>query len=184
TTASVDLTIRDISAGAAPACTCSTALLDAPWDVAARAPGSGPGASMADAAPAAAPRQGEIPQEYREASAEELDRRIRAAKAELGDRAVVLGHFYQRDEVVQSADYVGASFQLATAAKAHTEAEAIIFCGVHFMAETADLLSAPEQAVILPTLAAGCSMADMADIDQVEECWEQLMEVYGGEEPD
>ena len=133
--------------------------------------------------PAASPRQGEIPQEYRDASAEELDRRIRAAKAELGDRAVVLGHFYQRDEVIQYADYVGDSFQLANAAKARTEAEAIIFCGVHFMAETADLLSGPDQAVILPNLAAGCSMADMADIDQVEECWEQLMEVYGGEVP-
>src|SRR5699024_11931076 len=82
---------------------------------------------------------------------------------------------------VRYADYVGDSFQLAKAATAHREAEAIIFCGVHFMAETADLLSAPEQAVILPNLAAGCSMADMADIDQVEECWEQLMEVYGEE---
>ena len=165
TTASVDLTLRDISTGAATGSTCTTELLDAPWDVDARDPGYGPGSSMFDPAPATAPRQGEIPQEYREASAEELDRRIRAAKAELGDRAVVLGHFYQRDEVVQHADYVGDSFQLATAAKAHPDAEAIIFCGVHFMAETADLLSAPEQAVVLPNLAAGCSMADMADID-------------------
>lgn len=182
-TASVDLTLRDISSGAASGSSCSTELLDAPWDVDARDPGYGPGASMADPIPAASPRQGEIPQEYRDASTEELDRRIRAAKAELGDRAVVLGHFYQRDEVIQYADYVGDSFQLATAAKARTEAEAIIFCGVHFMAETADLLSGPDQAVILPNLAAGCSMADMADIDQVEECWEQLMEVYGGEVP-
>ena len=92
---------------------------------------------------------------------------------------MILGHFYQREEVVRHADYVGDSFQLANAAKAHPEAEAIVFCGVHFMAETADLLSTPEQAVILPNLAAGCSMADMADIDQVEECWEQLEEVYG-----
>src|SRR5699024_6719693 len=81
------------------------------------------------------------------------------------------------------ADFVGDSFQLANASLTRPEAEAIIFCGVHFMAETADLLSGPDQAVILPNLAAGCSMADMADIDQVEECWEQLMEVYG-EEPD
>ncbi|GAA1491071.1 quinolinate synthase NadA [Brachybacterium sacelli] len=184
-TASVDLTLRDISAGTTGGGTCTTELLDAPWDVDARDPGYGPGASMADTAPATAPRQGEIPQEYRAASSEELDRRIRAAKAELGDRVMVLGHFYQRDEVVQYADYVGDSFQLATAATARTEAEAIIFCGVHFMAETADLLSTPEQAVILPNLAAGCSMADMADIDQVEECWEQLMEVYGeGEDAD
>ena len=179
-TASVDLTLRAQNRGGAAA-GCATTLLDAPWDVDARDPGYGPGASMDDAIPAAAPRQGEIPAEYREAGAEELDRRIRAAKAELGDRVVVLGHFYQRDEVIQYADYVGDSFQLATAAKARTEAEAIIFCGVHFMAETADLLSTPEQAVILPNLAAGCSMADMADIDQVEEAWEQLMELYADE---
>ncbi|HET8896355.1 MAG TPA: quinolinate synthase NadA, partial [Protaetiibacter sp.] len=83
--------------------------------------------------------------------------------------------------VVQYADFVGDSFQLANAAKAKPEAEAIIFCGVHFMAETADLLSRPEQAVILPNLAAGCSMADMADIDSVEECWEQLEALYGTE---
>src|SRR5690625_4534458 len=179
TTSSVDLTIRDISTGAASGSTCAATLLAAPWDID-RVPDSyGPGASMDDPVPADAPRQGEIPREYREASEAELDRRIRAAKAELGERVVVLGHFYQRDEVVQYADYVGDSFQLAKAATAHQEAEAIIFCGVHFMAETADLLSAPEQAVILPNLAAGCSMADMADIDHVEECWEQLMEVYG-----
>ena len=181
TTASVDLTLRDISRGAAAGSSCSTRLLDAPWDVDREDPGYGPGASLADPIPAAAPRQGEIPAEYREASAEELDERIRAAKQRLGDRVIVLGHFYQRDEVVRHADYVGDSFQLATAAKARTEAEAIVFCGVHFMAETADLLSPPQQAVILPNLAAGCSMADMADIDQVEECWEQLMEVLGDE---
>jgi len=184
TTASVDLTLRELNTRGATDASCSTSLLDAPWDVDASGPGYGPGASMADAIPAASLAQGEIPAEYREASAEELDRRILAAKAELGDRVVVLGHFYQRDEVVQYADYVGDSFQLATAAKARTKAEAIIFCGVHFMAETADLLSTPEQSVILPNLAAGCSMADMADIDQVEEAWEQLMEVYGGESED
>ncbi|MBN9179515.1 MAG: quinolinate synthase NadA, partial [Microbacterium sp.] len=116
---------------------------------------------------------------YRAASEEELADRIRAAKRTLGDRVVVLGHFYQREEVIAHADYVGDSFQLANAAQARTGAEAIVFCGVHFMAETADLLSTPDQAVILPNLAAGCSMADMADIDQVEECWEQLADVYG-----
>jgi len=184
TTASVDLTLRDLNARSTTGSSCSTRLLDAPWDVDAAGPGYGPGASMADTLPAGAPSQGTIPQEYREASAEELDRRILAAKAELGDRVVVLGHFYQRDEVVRYADHVGDSFQLATAAKARTEAEAIVFCGVHFMAETADLLSGPEQSVILPNLAAGCSMADMADIDQVEDAWEQLMEVYGGESED
>jgi len=134
---------------------------------------------MGDVIPTGSPRQGELPLEYREASADELDARIRAAKATLGDRVVVLGHFYQREEVVAHADYVGDSFQLANAAKAHPEAEAIVFCGVHFMAETADLLSGPDQAVILPNLAAGCSMADMADIDQVEEAWEQLAEILG-----
>ncbi len=92
---------------------------------------------------------------------------------------VILGHFYQREEVVTHADEVGDSFQLATAATMRPDAEAIVFCGVHFMAETADLLSQPDQAVILPNLAAGCSMADMADIDQVEECWEQLADVLG-----
>ena len=184
TTSSVDLTLRDLNARGTTGTSCSSRLLDAPWDVDSAGPGYGPGASMADTLPAGAPSQGTIPQEYREASAEELDRRILAAKAELGDRVVVLGHFYQRDEVVRYADHVGDSFQLATAAKARAEAEAIVFCGVHFMAETADLLSGPEQCVILPNLAAGCSMADMADIDQVEDAWEQLMEVYGGESED
>ena len=88
-------------------------------------------------------------------------------------------HFYQRDEVIQYADFVGDSFQLAQAAKARPKAEAIVFCGVHFMAETADMLSRADQAVILPNLAAGCSMADMADLDSVEDCWEQLIELLG-----
>ncbi|MEE1619570.1 quinolinate synthase NadA [Brachybacterium sp. J153] len=159
------------------ATSCSTRLLTDPWVIDREDPGYGPGASMGDRIPLAAPRQGEIPEEYRTASEEELADRIRAAKAALGSRVVILGHFYQRDEVVEHADYVGDSFQLATAATAHPEAEAIVFCGVHFMAETADILSRPEQAVILPNLAAGCSMADMADIDQVEDCWEQLGEI-------
>jgi quinolinate synthase len=134
---------------------------------------------MGDVIPAGSPRQGELPAAYREASEADLHERIVAAKRALGDHVVILGHFYQREEVVVHADYVGDSFQLANAAKAHPEAEAIVFCGVHFMAETADLLSRPEQAVILPNLAAGCSMADMANIDQVEDCWEQLAEIYG-----
>ncbi|MEE1650031.1 quinolinate synthase NadA [Brachybacterium sp. J144] len=161
------------------ATSCSTRLLTDPWVIDREDPGYGPGASMGDRIPLGAPRQGEIPEEYRTASEEELADRIRAAKAALGSRVVILGHFYQRDEVVEHADYVGDSFQLATAATAHPEAEAIVFCGVHFMAETADILSRPEQAVILPNLAAGCSMADMADIDQVEDCWEQLGEITG-----
>ncbi len=175
---SVDLEIRAIVEGRAGGETCSTDLASGPWTFD-TVPGYGPGASMGDVIPTGSPRQGELPAEYRTASADELDARIRAAKAALGDRVVVLGHFYQREEVVRHADYVGDSFQLANAALEHPDAEAIVFCGVHFMAETADLLSRPEQAVILPNLAAGCSMADMADIDQVEDAWEQLEDVYG-----
>ncbi|MCR2809745.1 MULTISPECIES: quinolinate synthase NadA [unclassified Microbacterium] len=175
---SVDHTIQAIVTGASTTETCTTELAAGPWNFDSR-PGYGPGSSMGDVIPTGSPRQGELPMEYREASAEQLDLRVRAAKATLGDRVKILGHFYQREEVVRHADYIGDSFQLANAAKAHPEAEAIVFCGVHFMAETADLLSRPEQAVILPNLAAGCSMADMADIDQVEDCWEQLAEIYG-----
>lgn len=181
---SVDHAIQAIVSGASTDATCTTDLAVGPWDFDTR-PGYGPGSSMGDVIPTGAPRQGELPQQYRDASDDELDARIRAAKATLGDRVVVLGHFYQREEVVRHADYVGDSFQLANAAKERPEAEAIVFCGVHFMAETADLLSRPDQAVILPNLAAGCSMADMADIDQVEECWEQLEDVLGDlETPD
>jgi quinolinate synthase len=179
--ASVDRTIRLVEQGAASGSTCSPELAKGPWEFDAGAPGYGPGSSMGDVIPVGSPRQGELPREYRDASPEELDARIRAAKEILGERVVILGHFYQRDEVVQYADYVGDSFQLAGAAKSKADAEAIIFCGVHFMAETADLLSGPEQAVILPNLAAGCSMADMADIDSVRECWEALTELYGTE---
>lgn len=167
--------------GTAPATsTCSTDLAASPWDFApAVAAGYGPGASEADTVPAGAPAQPVIPEEYQHASAEELDRRITAAKQTLGERVVVLGHFYQRDEIVKHADFLGDSFQLARAARSKPEAEAIVFCGVHFMAETADILSGDHQSVILPNLAAGCSMADMADEDSVEEAWEQLMDVLG-----
>lgn len=171
---------------AATGSTCSPALAKGPWDydlaeALAGVPAYGPGASSGDVAPAATPRQGQLPEEYKLASDAELSERILAAKAALGERAVILGHFYQRDEVVRYADFVGDSFQLANAALTRPDAEAIIFCGVHFMAETADILSKPEQAVILPNLAAGCSMADMADADSVAECWEQLGEVFGTE---
>ncbi|MEV7573048.1 quinolinate synthase NadA [Pseudarthrobacter sp. NPDC089323] len=171
---------------AAKGSTCSPALAKGPWDydlaeALAGVPAYGPGASSADVAPAATPRQGQLPEEYKLASDAELAERITAAKAALGDCAVILGHFYQRDEVVQYADFVGDSFQLANAALTRPDAEAIIFCGVHFMAETADILSKPDQAVILPNLAAGCSMADMADADSVAECWEQLEEIFGTE---
>ena len=167
--------------GTAPApSTCSTDLSANPWDFApAVSAGYGPGASEDDVVPAGAPAQPVIPEEYQHASAEELDRRITAAKQTLGERVVVLGHFYQRDEIVKHADFLGDSFQLARAARSRPEAEAIVFCGVHFMAETADILSGEHQSVILPNLAAGCSMADMADEDSVEEAWEQLMDVLG-----
>ena len=165
----------------APDSTCSTDLAANPWDTPA---GYGPGASQEDKIPSGYPVQGGLPAEYKSASAEELDTRIRAARETLGERAVILGHFYQRDEVVQYADFVGDSFQLANAALTRDKAEAIIFCGVHFMAETADILSKPEQAVILPNLAAGCSMADMADGPSVQQCWDELTELYKDEEDD
>ncbi|GGJ71393.1 quinolinate synthase NadA [Glutamicibacter ardleyensis] len=164
----------------APDSTCSTDLATNPWDTPA---GYGPGASQEDNIPTGYPVQGGLPEEYKRASDEELDTRIRAARETLGERAVILGHFYQRDEVVQYADFVGDSFQLANAAQTRDKAEAIIFCGVHFMAETADILSKPEQAVILPNLAAGCSMADMADGPSVQQCWDELSELYK-DEPD
>jgi quinolinate synthase len=103
-----------------------------------------------------------------------LVQRARAAKAALGDRLFVLGHHYQRDEVIQFADVTGDSFKLAREAAARPEAEFIIFCGVHFMAESADILTSNAQRVILPDLAAGCSMADMAALSQVESAWEVL----------
>ncbi|MGV0111155.1 quinolinate synthase NadA [Arthrobacter sp. CP30] len=178
----IELISRDAADGAVPASTCSPDLVRDPWTIdALPMPQYGPGASMADPAPPATPRQGELPEDYRTASAEDLDRRIRAAKATLGESVVILGHFYQRDEVVQYADFVGDSYQLARAATERPEAEAIVFCGVHFMAETADMLSTAGQSVILPNLAAGCSMADMADIDSVTECWDQLTELFGTE---
>ena len=179
---SVDTTIQLIRTGAADGATCAPELADGPWTFdLSPLPSYGPGASMGDVIPTGSPRQGQLPTEYQRASNDELHHRIRAAKATLGDRVVVLGHFYQRDEVVQHADFLGDSFQLANAAQTVPNAEAIVFCGVHFMAETADILAQPGQSVILPNLAAGCSMADMADIDSVTECWEQLEALYGTE---
>ena len=110
---------------------------------------------------------------------EELDVRIVEARAALGARLVVLGHHYQRNEIIKFADLRGDSFKLSQYAASQDRAEFIIFCGVHFMAETADILSAPHQKVILPNLTAGCSMADMAPIDDVLDCWDDLQEVLG-----
>jgi quinolinate synthase len=181
---SIDETIQLIRIGEQPGGTknstqvCSSTLADSPW-LFDETPSYGPGASMSDTLPTGSPTQGILPREYRQASKAELDLRIRAVKHAMGDRLLILGHFYQRDEVVQYADFVGDSFQLAQVAKSRPAAEAIVFCGVHFMAETADMLSTPEQAVILPNLAAGCSMADMADIDSVTDCWEDLEAIFG-----
>lgn len=116
----------------------------------------------------------DCPGELPAASDPALVERARAARAALGDRAFVLGHHYQRDEVIQFADVTGDSFKLAREAAARPDAEYIVFCGVHFMAESADILTSDAQKVVLPDLAAGCSMADMATFDQVEECWEVL----------
>lgn len=160
---------------------CAPEVLLPPWVGADPFVGYGPGSSMSDPIPTGSPRQGAIPQEYRDASDEELDARIVAAKATLGDRVVVLGHYYQRDEIVKHADFLGDSFQLARASQTKPEAEAIVFCGVHFMAETADILSSDHQAVILPNLGAGCSMADMADEPSVDACWAELTELFGNE---
>ncbi|GGO53397.1 quinolinate synthase A [Streptomyces daqingensis] len=106
----------------------------------------------------------------------DLVERARAAKAKLGERVFVLGHHYQRDEVIEFADVTGDSFKLARDAAARPEAEYIVFCGVHFMAESADILTSAGQQVVLPDLAAGCSMADMATAEQVAECWDVLTE--------
>ncbi len=113
-----------------------------------------------------------------EASGPDLIARAVAARAALGSRAMILGHHYQRDEVIQFADITGDSFKLAQAAEANTSAEFIFFCGVHFMAESADILTNSKQKVILPDLAAGCSMADMATAKQVDDCW-QVLEKLG-----
>ncbi len=118
-----------------------------------------------------------LPERYTNATPEELDRRIAAAKSALGDRVLVLGHHYQRDEVMKWADAKGDSFGLSRIAAQRHDAEYVVFCGVHFMAESADILTAEHQQVLLPDLNAGCSMADMADADSVEEAWESLAEV-------
>ncbi len=120
--------------------------------------------------------QAPLPEAIRALSPEETDARITRARETLGKRAVILGHHYQREEIIRHADFRGDSFKLSQLAANRKEAKYIVFCGVHFMAESADILSADSQTVILPNLNAGCSMADMADIYQVEECWEQLEE--------
>jgi quinolinate synthase len=120
-----------------------------------------------------------LPEPITAAPAQEVQERIAAARAALGERLVILGHHYQRDEVIRHADFTGDSFKLAQLANTRPQAELIVFCGVHFMAESADILSAPHQKVMLPDMNAGCTMADMAEIDQVEQCWEEITSVIG-----
>jgi len=177
TTVSIDAKVK-----AAPAAElCSSELQWDPWayDVKpdeSRPPVYGAGASQWDTTPPSAPVQTEIPERYRSMSGEEIARRLATAKARLGSRLVILGHHYQRDEIIRWADFRGDSFKLSQQAASRREADYIVFCGVHFMAESADILAADHQRVILPNLAAGCSMADMADEAQVLSCWKQLGE--------
>ncbi len=124
-------------------------------------------------------QQEEISTEYSELSPETVDRRLIEAKRRLGNRVFILGHHYQRDEVIKLSDVRGDSLKLARIAAEQKEREHIVFCGVHFMAETADILSQAHQKVILPDLSAGCSMADMADVMSVQVAWEDLSDVLG-----
>ncbi len=118
-----------------------------------------------------------LPDHFTQLNDSELDNRIHEARAKLGRRLVILGHHYQRDEVIKFADVRGDSFKLAQWAARQKDAEYIVFCGVHFMAESADILSADYQKVVLPDMSAGCSMADMAALDQVESCWDELARI-------
>tara|TARA_R110000764_G_scaffold112082_1_gene198825 strand:+ start:2427 stop:3632 length:1206 start_codon:yes stop_codon:yes gene_type:complete len=120
-----------------------------------------------------------VPTRYLKLTPEELTEGITFARNEIGNKAVLLGHHYQRDDVIKFADFTGDSYQLSKAASEITDAKWIIFCGVHFMAETADILTSPDQNVLLPNMAAGCSMADMATASQVEQSWEALKYVLG-----
>src|SRR5262245_2115968 len=122
-----------------------------------------------------------LPEPIRTSSPEEVQERILRARSALLGRVVVLGHHYQRDEVIRHADFTGDSFKLAQLAATRPEADFIVFCGVHFMAESADVLKAPHQTVVLPDMNAGCTMADMAEIDQVEEAWDHVTSVVGDE---
>src|SRR5690606_31485279 len=117
--------------------------------------------------------------EYFDASPEELDARLKSVRAELGDRVTILGHHYQADDVIAFADQTGDSYALARKAAALGRHSAIVFLGVHFMAETADVLTEPERPVILPDLRAGCTMADMASNAPVERAWDRIVGVVG-----
>ena len=120
-----------------------------------------------------------LPERYRDMTTEQLEERVREVKAKLGDKLFIPGHHYQKDEVIQFADATGDSLKLAQISAENTAAEHIVFCGVHFMAETADILTKKDQKVYLPDMRAGCSMADMADIYQTERAWTKLLELFG-----
>ena len=122
-----------------------------------------------------------LPVSYMRKTPDELDNNIRHAREILGSKVVILGHHYQRDEVIKYADVRGDSYKLSEYAASQENVEHIVFCGVHFMAETADILSSTKQNVILPNLTAGCSMADMAQTDDVLDCWEDLNEIISKE---
>ncbi len=120
--------------------------------------------------------QQSLPSEITQLKPADTDGRIQIAREKLGKDLIILGHHYQRDEIIKWADFRGDSLKLSQIAGEHPEAKYIVFCGVHFMAESADILTGPDQAVVLPNMSAGCSMADMANIDQIEDCWESLAE--------
>ena len=159
---------------------CNPKLKEEPWNFDAPLPPHyGPGSSQDDVIPPNAPVQHALPAFYRSLTDEQLAERITLAKEKLGDKLAVLGHHYQRDEIIRHADLRGDSFKLSQQAAARTTADYIVFCGVHFMAESADVLAQPHQQVILPNMAAGCSMADMADPDDVIDAWDALVELLG-----
>ncbi|WP_413467442.1 quinolinate synthase NadA [Metabacillus niabensis] len=120
-----------------------------------------------------------MPETYKNLTIEEMEQRVLEIKQKFGSKLYIPGHHYQKDEVVQFSDVTGDSLQLAQAAALNKEAEFIVFCGVHFMAETADMLTSQNQKVILPDMRAGCSMADMADIEQTDRAWEKLQNTFG-----
>ncbi len=120
-----------------------------------------------------------LPDAYKEMSVMELEERVRGVKERMGSRLFLPGHHYQKDEVIQFADVRGDSLKLAQLSAENRDAESIVFCGVHFMAETADILTTNDQKVYLPDMRAGCSMADMADINQTEKAWDELMSLFG-----
>ncbi|MFA9557457.1 quinolinate synthase NadA [Evansella sp. AB-rgal1] len=124
-------------------------------------------------------KTGTLPEEYKQRTDEELIARAREIKEKLGKKLFIPGHHYQKDEVIQFSDATGDSLQLAQISAQNTEAEYVVFCGVHFMAETADILTEEHQTVVLPDMRAGCSMADMANMEQTEKAWEKLVAHYG-----